>query len=171
MQRVKDEQKNYFINSLGYVQPDKFETSFDKDDHNSKARVDMEIEKIPDFSAGSKMFLNPRIYKIWKNALPKTEKRTQDFYFPFPMVKIDTTTYLLPEGFTVETLPKPRQLNFEFGSFTSGYRFDESHRTIVSTARLLLNEFRIPAAKYAATEKFFNDVMAEFGEKIVIRHL
>jgi len=168
---VKDEQKNYIINRLGFTQPDKFEVKYEKGNKDAPTFLSLEIEKIPDFSAGSKMFLNPRIYKLWKSALPKTENRTQDYYFPFPLIKTDTTRYHLPEGYTPETLPKAKDISFEYGSFSTTYHFDETQRIIISTARLVLNEFKIPAARFAATKKFFNDVLTEYSEKIVIKRL
>src|SRR4029079_4032071 len=131
-------------------------------------KLQLAIEKIPEFSAGNKMFLNPRIYKIWSYALPKAENRTQDFYFQHPLIKTDTSIYILPEGFGVETLPKTKELNFEYGTFKSTYRFDEAQKRIITTARLELDEYKIPAAKFLATKKFFNDVLGEYTEKIVI---
>ena len=171
LEEVKDRQKSYIINHLGFTQPDNFEVTHDKENKNAPTYLNLEIEKIPDFSAGTKMFLNPRIYKMWQSPLPKTENRTQDFYFPFPLIKTDTTKNVLPEGFVPETLPKARALTFEYGTFSSTYQFDESQRVIISTARLVLNEFKIPAAKFAATKKFFADVLAEYSEKIVVKHL
>ena len=170
LEEVKDEQKNYIVNRLGFTQPDKFEIRYNKDIKNTPTYLTLEIEKIPDFSAGDKQFLNPRIYKLWKSSLPKTENRTQDFYFPFPLIKTDTTRYLLPLGFEPETMPKAKDLRFEFGSFSSTYEYDASQRAIISTARLVLNEYKIPAAKFSATKKFFADVLAEYSEKIVIKH-
>ena len=61
--------------------------------------------------------------------------------------------------------------HFEYGSFTSTYRYDEKLNSIITTARLVLNEYKIPAAKFAATKKFFNEVLAEYTEKIVVKGL
>ena len=168
---VKDEQKKYLVNGFGFMQPDKFDVKHESNERQAAISINMEIERIPDFSAGNKLFLNPRIYKLWKYALPKAENRTQDYYFDYPLVKTDTTTYKLPDGFGLETLPKPKELKFEYGTFTSAYRYDEQQKTIVSTARLVLTEYRIPVAMFAAAKKFFNDVLAEYTEKIVIKRL
>jgi len=146
VEQIKDEQKDFIVNYLGFTQPDKFEVKYEKGNKNAPTYLKLEIEKIPDFSAGSKMFLNPRIYKLWRSSLPKTENRTQDFFFPHPLIKNDTTRYLLPEGFGPETLPKAKDLKFEYGSFSTTYQF-------------------------AATKKFFSDVLAEYSEKIVIKRL
>ncbi len=167
----KDEQKKFLVDYMEFLQPDAFEISYNKTDHAAPVQLQMSIEKIPEFTAGNKMFLNPRIYKIWSSALPKEDIRIQDFYFQHPFVKTDTSTYILPAGFGLETLPKGRALQFEFGSFTTSYRFDETQKRIVTTAALTLTEQRIPAAKFIAAKKFFNEVLAEFTEKIVIKKL
>jgi len=167
----RDDQKSYLIDDLGFLQPDDFDIKYDKNNKAVPVQVNMQLEKIPEFSAGNKQFLNPRLYKIWRSALPKAENRTQDFYFQHPFIKTDTSVYNLPEGFVMETLPKSKQLNFEFGSFTSTYQFDEAKKQIITTAKLQLNEYKIPAAKFLATKKFFNEVLAEYNEKIVIKKL
>jgi len=166
-----DDQKNFLVNYIGYMLPDEFAINYDKADNPATATMAMSISKIPEFTAGKKMFLNPRIYKIWNSSLPKAENRTQDFYFQHPFIKTDTTMYKLPEGFVIETLPKPKNIAFEYGSFTSSYEYDESKKTIRSVASLVLNQYKIPAAKYLATKNFFNDVLGEYTEKIVIKKL
>ena len=167
----KDDQKKYLIEDYGFLQPDDFEINYDKADKPAPVKLQLMIEKIPEFSAGNKQFLNPRIYKIWHSALPKAENRTQDFYFPHPLIKTDTTIYVLPDGFGLETLPKTKELTFEYGSFKSTYQFDEAKKRIVTTARLELDEYKIPAAKFLAAKKFINEVLGEYTEKIVIKKL
>ena len=167
----KDDQKRFLVNYIGYIQPDEFQINYDKVDKKAATTMTMSIGKIPEFTAGKKFFLNPRIYQIWKRALPKAEHRTQDFYFQHPMIKIDTTIYKLPEGFGIETLPKAKKVIFEYGSFNASYEFDESKKEIRSIAKLELNEYKIPAAHFLATKSFFNEVLEEYTEKIVIKRL
>jgi hypothetical protein len=167
----KDDQKKFLVNYIGFLQPDDFELNYDKADKIGPVKLQLGIEKIPEFTAGNKQFLNPRIYKIWRSALPKAENRTQDFYFEHPFIKTDTTVYKLPEGYSLETLPKTKEIKFEYGSFKSNYVYDESKKTITTTARLELTEYKIPAAKFLDTKKFFNEVMAEYTEKIVVKKL
>ena len=75
----------------------------------------------------------------------------------------------MPEGYAVETLPKAKKLIFEYGSFTYLYQFDESGKSIRSVARIELNEYKIPAAKFLATKNFFDEVLGEYTEKMVIK--
>jgi len=51
------------------------------------------------------------------------------------------------------------------------YEFDEAKKSIRSVARLELDEYKIPAAKFLAAKNFFNEVLAEYTEKIVIKRL
>ncbi len=167
----KDAQKKYLVNDLGFLQPDDFTIYSDKGNKQVPVTLQLEFEKIPDFSAGNKQFLNPRIYKIWSHALPKAENRTQDFYFHRPFIKTDTTIYKLPEGFTVETLPGAKDLKFESGTFKCTYTFDEKQKSIIIMSRLELTTIKITAAKFPAAKKFFNEVLGEYTGKIVIKKL
>lgn len=165
----KDDQKEYLVKRLGFAQPDQFELTADRNDHSAKTAFKLEIEKVPEFSAGSKMFLNPRIYKIWSGILPQDEKRIHSFYFPFPFIKTDTTVYQLPESYTIENLPKPKDQKFEYGSFATKYSYDEKANTITSIAFLELNQNVIPAEKFLEIRNFFGGVIKEYTEKIVIK--
>jgi hypothetical protein len=165
----KDDQKRYLMQQLGFVQPDDFEVSFDRKTPKATAILNMAVEKIPSFTAGSKMFLNPRIHQIWGRALPSSDKRTNDFYLGTPFIKTDTTLYILPEGYGPDNLPKNRKASCEYGSFSSQYTWDASKRAVITIARLEVRERVIPANKYAATKSFFDEVLAEFNEKIVVK--
>ena len=166
---IKDKQKEYFVNKLDFIHPDDFTFEVDKNDRLAKTKIGITVEKIPDFTTGKKMFLHPRIHKLWAYALPATTNRLQDFFFKHPFLKTDSTVYHLPEGYKVETLPKAKSLTFEYGSYTTSYIYDESRKTITTTARLLLTDYKIPVKNYTATKLFFDDVLAEFTEKIVVK--
>jgi Domain of Unknown Function with PDB structure (DUF3857) len=167
----KDEQKKYIVQRLGFVQPDDFEISYDKKNRTAPTKLTMVVEKIPEFSAGSKLFLNPRIYRIWSHALPNNDKRKNDYQLDVPFIKTDTTIYQLPEGYGVDNLPKPRDVKFEYGNFKTSYSFDAARKAVISTARLELKQHVIPAAKYMAAKLFFNEVIEEFTEKIVVKRM
>ena len=165
----KDDQKNYLVRRLGFLQPDNFELDCDPKNDSARTTFKLIIEKVPEFTAGSKMFLNPRIYKIWNEALPTAEGRTKSYYFEFPYIKTDTTIYQLPENYTVDNLPKERDIKFDYGTFTTHYIYDDKANTITTTAYLRLNQNVIPADKFLDAKKFFSNVIQEYTEKIVIK--
>lgn len=169
MNEKKDDQKKYLVSYLGFVQPDDFEFTKDSKQDSAETAFKFYIEKIPEFTVGSKMFLNPRIYKMWNMKLPSDDKRNCAFYFEYPFIKTDTTIYQLPENYTVENLPKARDNSFEYGSFKTNYTYDEKANTITSVASLRLTQNVIPPDKYLLTHKFFGNVIDEYTEKIIIK--
>ncbi|MEO8820399.1 MAG: DUF3857 domain-containing protein [Ginsengibacter sp.] len=165
----KDDQQDYLVKRLGFSQPDQFDLTTNKNDDSAKTSFTLALEKVPEFTAGSKMFLNPRIYKIWSSALPEDETRTHSFYFPFPFIKTDTTVYQLPDTYTIDHLPGAKDHKFKYGSFSSKYSYDEKTNTITSIAFLELNQNVIPADNFLEARNFFGSVIKEYTEKIVIK--
>lgn len=167
----KDDQKKFLVNRMGLIQPDELLVRVNKADEKRAVTIEMNFEKIPDFSAGSKMFLHPRIHRIWSSALPKSEKRTQDFFFQNPFIKTDTTIYHLPDGYGVENLPKPKALVFKYGGYNSSASFDPVKKEVTIIARLELTRNRIPIAEYSDAKKFFDQVLDDYNEKLVVKRL
>jgi hypothetical protein len=161
----RDDQKEMIMRGLGFKQPDEFKIA-----KNAEALdIDLKIEKIPQFSAGSKMFLNPRINSIWRVILPKSENRKQDYYFNSPFIKTDSTVYNLPEDYIAESIPKPVDLKCEYGTYKTSYSYLKEKNQLLSVARLELSQNKIPSDKYADVKKFFDGVMSEDTQKMVIK--
>lgn len=165
----KDDQKEYLVSQLGFLHPDKFELKAERNETSFNTSFKLFIDKIPEFSSGSKMFLNPRIYKIWNSKIAATEKRTKAYYFQSPFIKTDTTVYYLPENFSIENLPKSRNNQFEYGVFKTNYFYDDKTNTVTSVAFLELSQHIIPAEKFEEMKKFFLGVNEEYSEKIIIK--
>jgi Domain of Unknown Function with PDB structure (DUF3857) len=165
----RDEQKKYLVNSLGFILFDDFEIATNINDTGCITTLQIAAAKIPEFSAGSKMFLNPRIYKMWNVKLPKSEGRTKSFYFKSPFIKTDTTVYFLPKNFTVENLPAARNITSALASFKSNCTYDAATNSITTTAFLSLSQNIIPSKDYAETLQFFSRVIEEYLQKIVIK--
>ncbi|MBL7699159.1 MAG: DUF3857 domain-containing protein [Chitinophagaceae bacterium] len=161
----KDDQKHILVGYLGFKQPDEF-SIVKKDD---RLVFELLVEKIPQFSAGTKMFLNPRVNPIWSSVLPKSENRQQDYFFHAPFVKVDTTVYDLPAEYTAESVPPTSDLKCEFASYSTTYNYDKENNRLVSIARLELYQNRIPAGKYAEIKKFFDGVISADGQKLIIK--
>jgi len=169
LKEKKDEQKESIIMGLNFKQPDVFELSKRNGEPTHTAVLKMSVEKIPEFTAGSKMFLSPRLHKIWTRKLPKAENRRLDFYFSFPFEKSDTTVYVLPEGYKVDVLPAAKEFKTDFTSYTSKSWYDEKERSVYTYVQIVLKQHVIPAAKYAEVKKFFDDVLVNDGQKIVVK--
>ncbi|WEK34777.1 MAG: transglutaminase-like domain-containing protein [Candidatus Pseudobacter hemicellulosilyticus] len=163
-----DDQKKFLVFGLGFKQPDEFLLK-SIPDSAAYYRLQTSIEKIPEFTAGSKMFLSPRPYKLRTQTLPKAEGRKEDYYFYMPFIQKDTTRLQLPAGFKQDALPKPRALQCKYGSYTTQYWYDEATNSIYTATMLQLTEMKIPAADYAAVRQFFDEVRQDDAQRIVIR--
>jgi len=165
----ENEKNDFLFNQFGLKQPDEIKIKKkDVSGRNYTAHLEMKYEKLPDFSAGSKHFLSPRIYRFWNLALPKNEKRLTDYYLDFPRIKIDTTIINLPEGYRVETLPKATRIKSEMGEYESNYQFDEMKRQLMTSCRIRVKNHIIASSKYNQAAKFFSDILTEQQQKIVV---
>ena len=164
-----DEQKEGIVMGLSFKQPDNFEITKRDDPTDFVTQLKMEIEKVPDFTAGSKVFLSQRIYKIWNRKMPKAENRKLDYYFRFPFELNDTTIYVLPAGYKTDVLPAPKELKTEFSTYMSKSWYDEARRSIYTSVQITLKHHIIPATKYAEVKKFFDDILINDGQKIVVK--
>lgn len=165
----KDDQKEFLVHYLGFKQPDEFQIRKDTETRQLKLEMDMVIEKIPQFNAGNKMFLNPRLYTLWNAKLPKAEGRKQDFYFRMPFIHHDTTVYHLPAGYTVDVLPSPSDISCAYGTYTTSYVYSEEKRQVTTVARLELKQMKIPAAHYAEVKNFLDKVSADGVQKLIVK--
>ena len=133
-------------------------------------RLEMQFEKIPDFSAGSKHFLRPHVYTVWSTPLPeqKTE-RTTDFMLRDAFLEADTTVWQLPDGYIAENVPPSVSFSIGMASFEMKYINDAAARKITAITRLEIKSNRIPAAQYNDAKKFFQRVLKELEEKIIVK--
>jgi hypothetical protein len=154
---------------LGFHQPDEFMVTKKDNAGSFVTELEMKVEKIPEFMAGTKMFISPRQYKLCLEKLPKAENRKYDYYFYRPYQKTDTTVLQLPEGFVVDALPQGKELKCRYASYATKYWYDESKKSIYSTATMALNQLHIPVADYAEVKKFFEDVVQDDAQRIVIK--
>jgi hypothetical protein len=167
----KDDQKEFIVHGLDFKQPDEFELGRQEQAYLHTAVLNMSYEKVPEFVAGSKMFISPRLYKISIGKLPKAEKRKLDFYFYNPFLQTDTTVFQLPTGFTMDALPKDKEMNCPYATYTTKYWYNEEQKAVYSTAHLVLKKHIIPAAGYAEVKKFFDEIQLDDAQRIVIRKL
>ncbi|HEX6430954.1 MAG TPA: DUF3857 and transglutaminase domain-containing protein [Niastella sp.] len=165
----KDDQKESIVYVLGFKQPDVFDYIKKDSTELFTTALNMVIEKVPEFTAGNKIFLAPRLYKFWETKLPKAENRKLDYYFHNPYEFTDTTIFKLPAGVSVDALPKPATLSGAYATYSTKYWYNETEKAVYSTASLVLKQYKIPAAGYAGIKKLFDDMLMDGNQRIVLR--
>ena len=169
-QAVED-QKEGLENFINMPTPDKFELQLPSGFKEAVLQTGLQLqyEKIPSFSAGSKMFLNQQINKIWTKEILQNKYRALDYFFSNPFIKSDTCTYFLPLGFGVESLPESKTFSFKYGNYHTNLTYNKTANTVTSIATLQLNQHKIPAADYTEMVDFFEKVVGNETNMIVIK--
>jgi hypothetical protein len=170
LKEKRDEQKDYIINGLGFKQPDDFEITSNNSLKNT-IQLKLEVSKIPEFNAGNKYFIKQRLNKIWTARLPSASKRKMDYFFRFPFEKTDTTVIHLPKGFALEVLPSEKNIKSNYSSYTSKSWYNKEQNAVYTITKLVLLKHRIPALDYASVKSFFDEVLQDDAQRIVINKM
>lgn len=166
----QDEQKEKLLSDLDIKQPSAIDLAYGVDKNGVKEiDINLEYDKFCDIAVANKQFYKPRVLNLWNLTVPVLEKRKTDYYFDFPRSKTCVTTIDLPKGFEIETLPTNQSLKFTYGSYEIKYVYDAAKNEVVSTAKFILNNQLIPAAKYTEMQQYLDAVAKAQNKKLVIR--
>lgn len=164
-----DEQKEFWLRDLDIKQPSVFDFDSGKDANGTKQiDLNLEYDKFCDVAAADKQFYRPMVFPLWHNTAPVVDKRMSDFYFEFPLKKSCVTTIDLPQGYEVESLPANASLKFSYGNYDISFVYNKDKNQVVSTAKFVLNNQVIPAAKYTEMQQYFDGVARAQNKKLVI---
>jgi hypothetical protein len=165
-----DKQKEFFMDRLKIKQPIAFDfmPSIDKDGVK-EVDINLEYDKFCDIVAADKQFYRPRVFDLMAFTIPIEENRKSDYYFEHPLQKSCITTIDLPAGFEVETLPSNQSLKFTYGNYEIKYVYDPAKNQVMSTAKFILTNQVIPAAKYTEMQQYIDAVAKAQNKKLVIR--
>jgi hypothetical protein len=165
----RDEQKEFIVRTLGYKEPDDFIFANTPGSSQSQTSIKMTLRKVPEFTAGDKYFLKPRLHKLVSRSLPAAADRKLDFYFFFPFENRDTTVIKLPANFQADVLPKEKTLSTNYTYYQSKSWYDEKENAIYTSTSFVLNRHKIAAKDYSIVKNFFDEVMKDDAQRIVIR--
>ena len=166
----EDEKRRFFITNMEWKNPDILEIGNSKNKANPYlVKATMDYEKVYSFNAGSKLFFETRLYPIFNEEIPENEKRIRDYYFTCPYQTMDTTVYKFPPGFSLETLPRNKLVQFSFANYTCNYAWDAVTHTLTSITLLQIKDRIIKVADYPKLLDFKKQVMADVNEKIVMK--
>jgi hypothetical protein len=165
-----DDQKEFLLRDLHIKQPSAFEFKSEKDENGTKEiDLNLEYDQFCDVKAGDKQFYRPLAFLLWSNTVPVLEKRQTDYYWDYPRIKTCTTTIDIPTGFEMETLPPNASFKFTYGNYEINYVYNKDKNQVISTAKFILNNQVIPAAKYTEMQQYMDGVAKAQNKKLVIK--
>jgi len=118
---------------------------------------------------GDKIYFSPMLYYA-KNENPfKDDVREYPVDFSFPYQDKYSFTITIPEGYLVESLPKPIALSMEENIGTFKYNISNSGNQIQVVVSLDINYSSIPPDFYTTLKNFYKTMIEKQNEKVVLR--
>lgn len=120
---------------------------------------------------GDKLYFSPMLYYAKTENPFKEENREYPVDFSFPYQDKYSISITLPEGYEVESLPKPIAVNMEdnIGSFK--YNISSSGKQIQLTASIDINHSVVSPIYYVTLKDFYKKMIEKQNEKVVLKKI
>ncbi|MFT3795159.1 DUF3857 domain-containing protein [Flavobacterium sp.] len=117
---------------------------------------------------GNKMYIDPLLFLAQNENPFRQEKREYPIDFGYPVQKKYNISIEIPEGYTVESLPKAINLSTgdEIGLFK--YLIANTGNKIQITISTDINTAIVPAEYYEVIKEFYQKMIENQGQKIVL---
>lgn len=115
---------------------------------------------------GNRLFLPVNVMRS-TNAFFKKGERKQEIVIYEGWVDADEISAVIPEDFSIESIPAPVMIENEFGRFTSNITVDGKTITIKQTLSVKSGLWK--ASSYPALRELFEKAAAGYGGKITVR--
>ena len=163
-QLSEDEQKEALLAQLRFKQPESFKVA-SMQESKANLSVNMEYDKLHEFSAGNKFFFPLTVNKLSEKM--KMAIRETEYVFKYPYTKTDTTVFQLPDNFSLDAMPANKEITTEFSSYRRSYSFNKETNQLQVVSTLVLKSQVIPALAYTKVAGFFKSI-AELEEETMI---
>ncbi len=118
--------------------------------------------------SGTRLFLTPNLMAIQSYIPPSMSKpRTQTIELKQAYSEADTLTYLLPQGFTIEAMPKATKLENPFGSYQTSTNLQGNKLVYIRT--FTRNKGSFPASSYPDLIAFYKEVAKIDKAQVVLK--
>ena len=119
--------------------------------------------------AGNIIYLNPLLGENVKENLFKHEKREYPVDFGKPVERFIMGKVILPEGYTVDELPKPKIIVLPNAAGKYTYNVTHTGNTLNIVSVMQINKSLFVQDEYPNLREFYNQLVAKQAEQIVIR--
>ena len=117
--------------------------------------------------SGKRLFLLPNILTRSGVKLNVDSTRRFDIEIDYDYADTDTVHIKLPEGYEIESMPKPQEVKTQFGEYTSSFAFEDN--MITYTRSIQQNHGRYPSADYKDLAAFYQAVHRADRVRVVLR--
>ena len=157
-----DDVRSGFINEI-----DIFHTSIDSL-QNAEVPATVHFEfKMP--LSGDIIYFNPVIESNYHVNPFEAEERKYPITLPLPVDEIYSLNMEIPEGYTVDEIPKSARVAFNGDEGFFEYLIQKEESRIQVRSHIKLNETVFPAEDYNSLRDFFAFVIKKYSEQIVFK--
>ncbi|GGD20535.1 transglutaminase domain-containing protein [Flavobacterium orientale] len=118
---------------------------------------------------GDKMYISPLLYYVISENPFKLEKRDYPIDFVYPAEDKYIITLNIPEGYVVESLPKPQVFALNNNQLTYNFSIQATGSKIQLNVVLNINQSFITPNHYEEITNFFKNVVENQSDKIVLK--
>ena len=119
--------------------------------------------------AGNVIYLNPYVTSQLKENIFKHEKREYPVDFGSPADRTYMCKIVLPEGYTVDELPKPKIIVLPGNAAKFSYNISQTGNVLNVISMLQINKALFLQDEYPHLREFYNQVVAKQSEQIVLK--
>lgn len=98
----------------------------------------------------------------------KAESRTMPIEFPYVQYNAESTDFVIPQGYTVDEMPKSAEIELEDNMGSYSYIIDKTEDKITLLTILRINKSVFLPTEFNSLKKFFNYIEALKQETIVL---
>lgn len=120
---------------------------------------------------GEKIYIKPLLFYTDNSNPFKQEQRQMPIYFGYPVHQTYNVFYDVPEGYIVESLPKPVKISTENKETSYIMNMINEDNRIQIMVGIEINKTVFPITDYEMLKEFFQKIIASQNEKIVLKKI
>lgn len=115
---------------------------------------------------GNRLFIPGNVFRKGFQ-VPDNKERTRDIYIDYGYLDTDSICIQLPEGFAIESLPRPLAISTRFGSFQTAINVENNEINLVH--RLQMHKGLFPKEAYGELTEFRKKISEQYNGKIILK--
>jgi hypothetical protein len=142
--------------------------NYDSVQNDLKTTYDVSINSQVE-ATGNLFMIHPLLYEQMQQNPFKSEDRKFPVDFSYGFNKLIVISYQIPNGYQIETLPKPLTLSMPDNKASFIYRIDIKDNTIQLMRKFVINTTTFLPEEYKQLKEFYNQVVNKEAEIIVMK--
>ena len=118
-------------------------------------------------TTSSRIFVPLETLNSWSFIPDDIENREQEVIFPFEFSEKDSSLYVLPEGFEIESMPSAESLDYDFANYSIDFEITDEGNLLMKR-ELIFEKNELPAESYKSFREFFIQVSKADNSQLVL---